>query len=401
MANGFLQPAQEPSTLQKIGSGLQGFGAGVAGRGGQFLAGQEQQRQALSKERLQAAAEDLRRARGLLDIGDLQGVRNLAQERISMIQQLGGDPSDTAGILQLVDAAIGGDKNAFDALNAQVDAGLQSAADRGIIKLPAARQPLSPAGKLQADISAGFVSPEQAARSERPSALQERISELMTTGLSREDSVKIAAGRVTTSIDPVTRQVTIIDRSTGRVIGGPGEITPPARPEVTPDPKVGNELSKGRLTDTDFSKAFGPGGFIRNLGNNIADFFGAGLPAPETDQAIKDLDFLNATTLSVIRGGVDGRVNVQLQERFERLLPESARLFSGSQGALNQVDTLIRGINEESERLSSQLSRNALDPKQTVVARQKVDALKQILSSYKQILDSRKRGEGDINRFFK
>lgn len=137
MANAFLQPAQERSILQRIGTGLLAFGEGAAGRGRQFLEGQEQQRQTLSKERKQAAAEDLRRARGLLDIGDLQGVRNLAQERIGMIQQLGGDPSDTAAILQLVDAAIGGDKNAFDALNAQVDAGLQSAADRGIIKLPA------------------------------------------------------------------------------------------------------------------------------------------------------------------------------------------------------------------------------------------------------------------------
>jgi len=140
MANGFLQPEQEPSTLQRIGSGLQGFGAGVAGRGVQFLAGQEQQRQQLSLERQQAAAEDLRRAKGLLDIGDLQGVRNLAQERVGMIQQLGGDPSDTLGILQLADAAISGDRNAFDALNAQVDAGLQSAADRGVIQPIAAPQ---------------------------------------------------------------------------------------------------------------------------------------------------------------------------------------------------------------------------------------------------------------------
>lgn len=241
----------------------------------------------------------------------------------------------------------------------------------------------------------------------KQTALQEKISELQTTGLTREQATRIAAGRTTTSIDPITREVTVIDKATGRRVGGdtiqdPGQVAPVSDTEAIPDPEVGEKLSTGRLTETDFSKAFGPGGFVRDLGNKVADFFGAGLPAEQTDQAIKDLDFLNASTLSVIRGGIDGRVNVQLQERFERLLPESARLFSGAQGALNQVDALVRGMNEEAERLSLQLSRNVLDPKQTVVARQKVDALKQLVSSYQQILNSSgTQGQGDINRFFR
>jgi len=140
MVDIFQRPAEQPSTLQRIGRGLQGFGAGVQGRGPQFLAGQRQEERTLSKERLQAAAEDLRRARRLLDAGNLQGVRDLAQERVGMIQELGGDPGDTQGLLSLADAAIAGDRNAFNALNAQVDAGLQSAADRGIIKLREARE---------------------------------------------------------------------------------------------------------------------------------------------------------------------------------------------------------------------------------------------------------------------
>lgn len=135
MANGFVVPGQQPSTLQQIGQGLQGFGAGVQGRGPEFLALQQNQQQQLSDERQQAAAADLRRARALLDIGDLQGVRDLAQERAGLIQQLGGDPSDTQGILNLSEAALGGDQNAFNALSSQIDAGILSAADAGFVDL--------------------------------------------------------------------------------------------------------------------------------------------------------------------------------------------------------------------------------------------------------------------------
>ncbi len=140
MANAFLQPQEELGTLQKIGRGLSAFGAGVGGRGPQFLAGLQAQERQLSEERQRAAAEDLRRARAFLDVGDLAGVRNLAQERMGLIQQLGGDPSDTAGILSLSDAALQGDTNALNRLNTEINVGLQGAADAGLIKMPAARE---------------------------------------------------------------------------------------------------------------------------------------------------------------------------------------------------------------------------------------------------------------------
>ena len=160
MVDIFQRPAEEPSTLQRIGAGLQGFGAGVGGRGEKFLAGQRQEERTLSNERLRAAAEDVRRGKLLVDAGDLQGLRNLLQERIGMITELGGDPRDTAAFLPLVESAIGGDRTAFDALQAQLGAAEQAAIDRGFLK--PARQPLSPAGKLQSDIDRGFITQEQA-----------------------------------------------------------------------------------------------------------------------------------------------------------------------------------------------------------------------------------------------
>lgn len=139
MSDGFRIPAEEPSLLQRIGRGLQGFGAGVAGTGQQFLAGREAQEQRLSLERQRSAAEDLRRAKDLLDANDLEGIRDLAEERIGLIQQLGGDPRDTMGILNLTNAALIGDEPSLNQLRTEIDDGLRIASERGLISLPEAR----------------------------------------------------------------------------------------------------------------------------------------------------------------------------------------------------------------------------------------------------------------------
>jgi len=131
----FELPGQQQSILSRIGLGLQGFGAGVGGQGPQFLAIQQEQQQTLSDERKRAAAEDLRRVKSLLGAGNLQGVRSLVSERAANILQRGGDPRETNQLLELVNSSLAGDENAFNTLNAEIDAGLQSAADAGFVEL--------------------------------------------------------------------------------------------------------------------------------------------------------------------------------------------------------------------------------------------------------------------------
>ena len=155
----FQVSQQAPSTMDRIANALQGFGAGVAGRGGEFLKNQQLQRQALSDERKQAAAEDLRRAKALIDKNDLKGLQALGQERLGYINQLGGDPSDTEQLIVLAQQAET-DPIAYQRLLAEVNSGLRSAADAGFIKLDTAA-PMSPAGKVQYDIEKGFLTKEQ------------------------------------------------------------------------------------------------------------------------------------------------------------------------------------------------------------------------------------------------
>lgn len=221
MANSFLVPEEERGTLKTIGRGLAGFGAGVQGRGSEFLAGIEKRDMRLSIERQQAAAEDLRRAKALLDVGDIAGVRDLASQRVEAINAFGGDPSDTQGILDMANAAIGGEATAIPALRATFDAGLRSAVDAGIIKEQA--KPLSAPGRVQADIAAGFLTPEAAA--EAGVSLGQQEFESLIANFSEEDKTRarqIKAGIVPRTQTPQIQMIGGVphkfDRNTGTMV---------------------------------------------------------------------------------------------------------------------------------------------------------------------------------------
>jgi hypothetical protein len=92
--------------LQNIGNILAGFGAGVQGRGGQFLSGLEETRQAqaaeqkqLSDERRQAMLQDIAVGKDLLDRGRTEGAINLFRDRLQAIKELGADPTETQDTL--------------------------------------------------------------------------------------------------------------------------------------------------------------------------------------------------------------------------------------------------------------------------------------------------------------
>lgn len=98
-------------TLDQIARGLQGFGAGVAGRGPEFLRGLEEDRRLdiaqqaeLDGNRKTAMLIDNRVLLDHLKKGRVGPARQLLINRISDINQLKGDPSDSAGQLRLIDS---------------------------------------------------------------------------------------------------------------------------------------------------------------------------------------------------------------------------------------------------------------------------------------------------------
>lgn len=118
-----------------IARGLRAFGAGVGGRGREFLAGERAERQALDDSRKQALLQDAFTVRNQLGAGDIGGAREVLLNRLDAIKQLGGDPSDTLGILQRLESG-----DAEGALR-EVSTVVEFAQAEGLLQLPKAAQP--------------------------------------------------------------------------------------------------------------------------------------------------------------------------------------------------------------------------------------------------------------------
>ena len=85
------------AVIDSIGRGLSAFGAGVAGRGQEFIQG-------LSNDRKMAMLQDARSVQSSLSNGDVSSARNLLVKRLDLLDKLGADSSDTAGLLAKIDS---------------------------------------------------------------------------------------------------------------------------------------------------------------------------------------------------------------------------------------------------------------------------------------------------------
>jgi len=93
-----FQAAPQQSKMQKFGEMLGGFGAGVQGRGAEYITAVQERRAEEEKKRLAAMVKDAKQAYDFLNRGDVNNAMSLIQDRVQMINKLGGDPSDTARI---------------------------------------------------------------------------------------------------------------------------------------------------------------------------------------------------------------------------------------------------------------------------------------------------------------
>lgn len=135
MANGL-----EPTQLQQIATGLQGFGAGIQGQGPQFLAQQAQAEQLRSQQAEKQRQNEIERERSkfvaaesalkFAKEGNFKAVQGLGVKRLQALQAIGSeDPSDTQRLTQLSILAEQGDKEAGEQLTNE----LQSIVDVGVV----------------------------------------------------------------------------------------------------------------------------------------------------------------------------------------------------------------------------------------------------------------------------
>lgn len=97
-----FRAAPEQSKLQKFGEMLGGFGAGVQGRGPEYISAIQERRAEEERKRLAAMVKDAKQAYDFINRGDVNNAEALIQDRVQMINRMGGDPSDTARIGSMI-----------------------------------------------------------------------------------------------------------------------------------------------------------------------------------------------------------------------------------------------------------------------------------------------------------
>lgn len=100
----FKMPSARTSKMGRFAAALGGFGAGVQGKGPEYLAGLQEQRAEEEKKRLAAMVKDAKTAYDFINRGDVNNAMSLIQDRVQMINKLGGDPSDTARIGSMLES---------------------------------------------------------------------------------------------------------------------------------------------------------------------------------------------------------------------------------------------------------------------------------------------------------
>lgn len=154
-----------PWNREYIGQALQGFGAGVAGRGAEFT-------QQLDEKRKEALLKDAYSVQQMLKGQDYEGAKTLLTHRVQQIQRLGGDPTDTMGVLAKV--LSGDNEGALRDVTTAVDFGTrmgylkspnygidyQTSAPKKVIGYTASGKPVN------GNVSVGFDPATQAWKSE-------------------------------------------------------------------------------------------------------------------------------------------------------------------------------------------------------------------------------------------
>lgn len=132
-----------PWNKEYIGQALQGFGAGVAGKGPEFV-------QQLDDRRKAAMAQDAYAVQQALQRNDIPTAMSLIDNRVEHLGRLGGDPSDTLRVRQKI--ASGDIKGALGDVTTFVDGATRA----GYLKPPAdAYRALTPEERKQYQIPEG------------------------------------------------------------------------------------------------------------------------------------------------------------------------------------------------------------------------------------------------------
>lgn len=306
-------------------------------------------------------------------IGGLAGGAEAANEYLQRSQEMGAGPTQQYETFEGPD----GQQYYFDPANpgagAQPLAGQvlpQAEPDYQIIdgqyvdrRNPAAGAQNIPGLNVQGD--------DPSSREEALGLIMETVNPRTGRPYTRVEAIEQSEFAVI-SRDPVTGEVEVIDIRTGQ----PWGQMPGQQPQASAQPAIApsSGLTYGeRFEGAD--TAFGAGGFGRRVANTVADVVGAPMPYAQTDAAQADFGVFREDLLNTISSGYPRQPPSWLLQEIRNLIPEAGSIFQGSQGAINQMESLARTFEQQIEIKEAQLA-GEMRPADRAATQQEVTALR-------------------------
>jgi len=195
--------------------------------------------------------------------------------------------------------------------------------------------------KELADYKFGLEKQLLSAKPTKVSAAENKIQRLMETGLNRATAIAIADGRLTTSQDPITGQVRLIDKGTGNV------IAPSVPQSVAAEAEAVDAAPEGQFEGLDPSEALGLGGWTKNVINVVGDAIGAGQAYKEAGEVSSALENLQGRTILLAGLDVAGKPsNFTREEIRDRFTISANELTTGPDRAYQKSQEMVRLLEE-------------------------------------------------------
>ncbi|MEL0016564.1 MAG: hypothetical protein VW715_15180, partial [Rhodospirillales bacterium] len=228
-----------------------------------------------------------------------------------------------------------------------------------------------------AEFEAGLKAP-------KVTAAEQKIQRLMETGLDRTTAIAIADGRIGTSKDPVTGEVTLIDKATGSVIGRnlPQQVAEEAPADASEE--------AGLFEGLDVSKGLGLGGWARSAVNVVTDAVGAGQKFPEAGKVEAALKNLQTRTTLMAGIDVEGRPSNFTREEIKlNFTITPSEISTGPERAYLKANAMVQMLEQTYAAMNiAAQGGGGASVQQQKNAVENIDSLKTLLRDYRSLRDA-------------
>lgn len=217
----------------------------------------------------------------------------------------------------------------------------------------------------------------------KPTAMQEKITTLVETGVDENTAKGIAAGRFVVSVNPQTNERVVMDVSTGLPVGGKDQPSIPVIPKSSMPESI------------DISSVTGFEGVGTNIYNIVSDGFGFGAGYPKAQEATEALTNLGIRTTTLMQSAIPGRPSKFLLEQLGKLAIEPNSFFTGESKARIRMEQTRDMISTEIMRMDGLLSQGDFKPDVRQEMTLNKTQLEGVLADYNKVIES--IGQGTFN----